>query len=778
MSRSTVRSSVASSRVAADPPAEAHRAQQEQRPRRERQQRQRCVEPEHHRRHADEGESAREERQERRDHHVLQEPHVPRHAHDEIAGAGPRVKREGDALQLGVQLVAHGGQHPVAGERKADGVVVGGQSPQARERDHRHRRKHEQRPRVEGGQDTVHPATVVAGAHDVVQDDLQRPRLEQAQADLWPAVRRERALIGVSPLALYAEIGLRLLEPWPLKVVLDHVVGAGHHSRWVDRVLAALDPGTLLVLAAVAVVAFAGLRALAAYYNTVGLALAGNRVLTAVRNELYAQLQRLSLSFHTRARTGDLIVRVTGDVGFLQDVVVTAFLPLLASGLTFVGMAGVMLWLNAPLALLAFATGPLFLLSTVRLSRRIRDNARRQRQQQGAMAATAAESIGAVKVVHALSLEGTFAQAFTKQSRKNLATGAAATRLEAALERTVDLLIAVATALVLWSGARFVLRGAMTLGDLVVFLAYLRTAFRPAKDFAKYTGRLAKASAAGERVVDLLDRTPDVRDLPGAVPASPLRGHVRFEGVGFAYDPGHAALEAIDCTVEPGQHVALVGPSGSGKSTLVSLILRLYDPTAGRVLIDGRDLREYTLASLRTQISVVLQDSILFVGTIRDNIAQGAPGAPGASPEAIEAVARLANAHGFIMAQPQGYDTVVGERGVTLSNGQRQRIAIARAAIRHAPLLILDEPTTGLDGESERAVSEALERLTEGRTTFLITHDLELAARANLILYVDAGRVRERGTHAELLRAEGPYANLYRLRLTGAGPQRYDAVNA
>jgi len=592
------------------------------------------------------------------------------------------------------------------------------------------------------------------------------PGLGRLVRRLWPYVRRERPLIVVSLLALYAEVGLRLLEPWPLKVVLDHVLRAGQRGHWLDRALATLNPGTLLALAAVAVVAFAGLRALAAYYNTVGLALAGNRVLTAVRNELYAQLQRLSLSFHTRARTGDLIVRVTGDVGFLQDVVVTAFLPLLASGLTFVGMAGVMLWLNAPLALLAFATGPLFLLSTVRLSRRIRDNARRQRQQQGAMAATAAESIGAVKVVHALSLEGTFAQAFTKQSRKNLATGAAATRLEATLERTVDLLIAVATALVLWSGARYVLRGTMTLGDLVVFLAYLRTAFRPAKDFAKYTGRLAKASAAGERVVDLLDRTPDVRDLPGAVPAPPLRGHVQFEGVDFAYDQGRLVLEAIDCTIEPGQHVALVGPSGSGKSTLVSLLLRLYDPTAGRVLIDGHDLREYTLASLRTQISVVLQDSILFAGTIRDNIAQGAPGA---SPEAIEAAARLANAHGFILAQPQGYDTVVGERGVTLSNGQRQRIAIARAAIRHAPILILDEPTTGLDGENERAVIEALERLTAGRTTFLITHDLQLAGRANLILYLEAGRVREYGTHAELLRAEGPYASLYRLLRTGAG---------
>src|SRR5437773_9720101 len=302
-------------------------------------------------------------------------------------------------------------------------------------------------------------------------------------------------------------------------------------------------------------------------------------------------------------------------------------------------MSAVMLWLNAPLTLIALATGPLFWVSTARLSRRIRETARRQRQQQGAMAATAAESIGAVKVIHALSLEGTFAQAFTKQSRKNLATGAAATRLEAALERTVDLLIAVATALVLWSGARFVLRGAMTLGDLVIFLAYLRTAFRPAKDFAKYTGRLAKASAAGERVVDLLDRTPDVRDLPGAAPAPHLGGHVRFEGVSFAYDPGHAALEAVACTVEPGQHVALVGPSGSGKSTFASLILRLYDPTAGRVLVDGRDLREYTLASRRTQLSAVLPDRSLLVGTIRDNIAQGAiaQDASGASPEAIEA---------------------------------------------------------------------------------------------------------------------------------------------
>src|SRR6058998_2407566 len=309
------------------------------------------------------------------------------------------------------------------------------------------------------------------------------------------------------------------------------------------------------------------------------------------------------------------------------------------------------------------------------------------------MAATAAESIGAVKVIHALSLEAVFAQAFTGQSRKNLATGVVATRLSAGLERTVDMLIAVATALVLWFGARSALRGAITPGELVVFLTYLRTAFRPMRDFAKYTGRLAKASAAGERVLDLLDRVPDVRDMPGAVPAPPLRGAVRFEAVSFAYEPGRPALDEIACDVQPGELVALMGPSGSGKTTFISLILRLYDPTAGRVLIDGRDIREYTLASLRAQMSVVLQDSLLFAATIRDNIAYGAPGTP---HEAIEAAARLANAHAFVEALPKGYDTMVGERGVTLSHGQRQRIAIARAATRRAPVLILDEPTTGL----------------------------------------------------------------------------------
>jgi ATP-binding cassette subfamily B protein len=308
---------------------------------------------------------------------------------------------------------------------------------------------------------------------------------------------------------------------------------------------------------------------------------------------------------------------------------------------------------------------------------------------------------------------------------------------------------------------------------LIVFLAYLKTAFRPVRDLAKYIGRLSKATAAGERVLDLLDREPDIRDLPGARPAPALRGDVRFENVSFHYEPGRCVLKGIDVEIPAGQRVALVGPSGIGKSTLLGLVVRLYDPVQGRVLMDGQDLRDFTLASLRSQISIVLQDSLLFAASVWENIAYGVQTA---DKHEIEAAARLANAHQFIQNMPQGYDTVLGERGVTLSHGQRQRIAIARAAIRRSPILLLDEPTTGLDEENEASVVRALEKLAQGRTTFLITHDLRLAARADRIFYLDEGKLAEDGSPAELLVSEGRYATLLRAQaspmekfLAGAG---------
>ena len=588
------------------------------------------------------------------------------------------------------------------------------------------------------------------------------PGLKQIVLRFRPYIQQQWGLIGASLVALVLEVGLRLLEPWPLKFVFDRVISTngtdgGSGIAWIDG----LAPDLLLWLCALSVVLVTGLRALTAYGSTIGFALTGNRVLTAVRNDLYRHLQQLSLSFHQQSRGGDLTIRVISDVGLLKDVVVTALLPMLGNSLILAGMLSLMVWLHPQLTLLALAVVPLFYLTTTRLTRRIRDVSQKQRRREGAMAATAAEAMGAIQVVKTLSLEDTFAQVFSSQSHKDLKDGVKGKRLAARLERSVDVLIAIATALVLGRGAQLVMSGNMTPGDLLVFLTYLKNAFKPVRDFAKYTGRLAKATAAGERILNLLDQQPDIQDRPGAMVAPPLQGDVQFNRVQFGYEPHHSILQNVSFRVAPGQQVAIVGPSGSGKSTLASLLLRLYDPDQGQILIDERDLRDYTILSLRRQISVVLQDSLLFAASVWDNIAYGNLDASRAE---IIAAAKLANAHDFIEQLPQGYDTVLAERGSTLSGGQRQRIAIARAAVRQSPILVLDEPTTGLDNANERVVVEALERLAQGRTSLVITHDLTLAATADRILYLEQGQLLEQGSHSQLMQQDGRYAHLYRLQ--------------
>ncbi|WP_193193416.1 ABC transporter ATP-binding protein [Nostoc sp. MG11] len=591
-----------------------------------------------------------------------------------------------------------------------------------------------------------------------------------------PQMGKQKALLIVSFVALMAEIILHLLEPWPLKFIFDYILVPGFRSQSLGiHLLAELSPFALLTGLTLGLVAIALLRATAAYFSVVGMALAASNVLTEIRSELYSHLQSLSLSFHHKAKGGDLITRVASDIERLREVTVMAVLPLIAHSLTLFGMIFVMFWLHWELALIAAAVFPLFIFFTMRLTKRIRQVVRSQRQREGAMAATAAESIGAIKVVQALSLQDMLEHTFSSHNRQSLKESAKAQKLAAGLERVVELLVGIATALVLWRGVQLVLGKAITPGDLLVFVNYLRIAFKPMRQLAKYTGQIAKATASGERILDVLDTVPDIRDARGAMDAPSLQGGVRFENVTFAYEPKKGILQNVSFEVQPGQRVALVGPSGGGKSTLVSLLLRLYDPLEGRILVDGHDLREYKLQSIRQQISVVLQDTILFAASVKDNIAYGCLGA---SDQAIERAARLANAHDFIMAMPEGYETILGERGATLSGGQRQRISIARAAIRQAAIAILDEPTTGLDNENEHAVNEALERLTQECTTFLVSHNLKAVEQADLILYIEGGQILERGTHKELLRLGGRYAAMYALKSAISGNSREDDMYA
>ncbi len=548
---------------------------------------------------------------------------------------------------------------------------------------------------------------------------------------------------------MFLEVVMRLLEPWPLKFVIDGVIG---HLGADLGGGAPADLQQVLLLACIALLVVVLLRALASYLMTICFALAGNRLLTSVRADAFAHLQRLSLSFHDRARTGDLVQRITSDVGRLKEVAVTAALPLFGNVVTLAAMLVVVFVLDWQLALCMLLVFPVFLLTGRKVSSRIHTVSRKQRKAEGHLATLATETLGSMQVVQAYTLEEEMQRRFSSNNLTTLKDGVKAKKLSAGLERSTDVLVGVATALVLWVGAQRVLAGALTPGELVVFITYLKAAFKPMRDLAKYTGRIAQAAASAERVVDLLEQQPEVRDSSWARPGHRLSGHVEFEHVWMGYEPGRPVLRGVHVRIEPGERVAFVGPSGAGKSSLVGLLTRTRDPQSGTVRLDGWDLRDLTVHDVRSQVAMVLQESLLFATSIRDNIAMGAPeGAGEVTDEQVVAAARVAGAHEFITALPHGYDTIVSERGTTLSGGQRQRIAIARAVIRDAPVVVLDEATTGLDGETETEVVAALDRLTRDRTTIIITHDLEAARDADRVVWIEAGRVVDQGPPARVL---------------------------
>ncbi|HDR1022972.1 TPA: ABC transporter ATP-binding protein [Pasteurella multocida] len=590
-------------------------------------------------------------------------------------------------------------------------------------------------------------------------------------------IRPERMIVFGSLCALLIATGMRLLKPLPLAFVVDYVLldvvdvakdGVKNPPNGiVATLLSSLDTTHLLFGCAAAVILIALFMAGSSYLSTVGLALAGSRILSRVRNDLFAHMQRLSLRFHSQARTGDLTMRLINDIGMLREAVITALMPMLANILILVGMFSMMIYINWQLSAVTLLAIPIIWWSTVRSSKRIHEVSRAQRKREGALAAKAAEFIGSIRTVQSLSLESETMRSFVGDDLESRKQNVQSKKLSAGLERRVDLIVAFVSAAVLLKGAYSVLAGQMTPGDLIIFMSYLNNAFRPVREYAKYTGRLSKALAAGERVVNLLDEQPDIQDKPNAPELSDVKGQVSFEHVSFAYNgkdsDSLAVLRDMDFTIQAGESVAIVGPSGAGKSTITSLLLRLYEVDNGRICIDGKDIRDYKIASVRGQIAIVPQDNLLFGLTVRENIALGAVNRTDISDEEIIEAAKLAQAHNFISALPEGYNTVLSERGGSLSGGQRQRIAIARAAINKSAILILDEPTVGLDQESETQVISALENLMKGRTTIMITHDLALAARTDRILFVDRGVIVEQGNHQQLLEKSGNYATWWKM---------------
>ena len=432
------------------------------------------------------------------------------------------------------------------------------------------------------------------------------------------------------------------------------------------------------------------------------------------------------------------MTRLTGDINLMRDLMVNTFIHLSDSLLLIVGMIGIMLWMDWQLTLVALAVIPALMLTTGKFSRELKGATRKQRRREGKIADILAETISTAKVIQAFGRESHEEKRFSRESGSTLKAGIVATRLEYRLNLVVQTIIGAGTALVFWFGVQRVQSGVLTPGDLLVFGAYLTTLYKPIRKLASFSGRIAKAAACGERVVDTLEIEPDIQDAPDAMHAPRFRGEIALDKVAFGYRDGEPVLRELSLRIVPGEKVALVGESGSGKSTVVNLLLRFYDPSAGSVRIDGEDVRRFTLTSLRRQIAVVLQESVLFNTTIRDNIAYGRLDA---SQEDIEAAAQAANIDGFIESLPDGYDTIVGERGALLSGGQRQRIAIARAIIQDARIIVLDEPMTGLDAKSEAKVEEAMRRLVATKTCILITHDLRAAGAADRILRIRRRRI-------------------------------------
>jgi ABC-type multidrug transport system fused ATPase/permease subunit len=581
--------------------------------------------------------------------------------------------------------------------------------------------------------------------------------------------RPYRKWVAIILIAMLVETIFSLATPWPLKIIIDNVVG--HHRlpewlKWMDFLFKGENNLQLAAVAAITFVVIIAIGSLAGFLNNSYNEKVAQYVANDLRRRLYHHLQSLSLSYYDSHQTGKMLSTITADVSTIQDFASSTLLNILVDAFTIFGMIGIMFYLNSDFTLMALAVTPFLLFFVVRFKKAMKKATREVRKDQSNMFIVLQQGLESIRAVNAFGRQDLEENRLKKVSQETVDAALKARRVKSVLHPAVTVTVAMCTAFVLWRGADLVLNKVMSVGALTVFLWYMNKFFSPVQDLAKMASTVAQATVALERIQAIFDTDTIIHEKPGAKDPGRLNGEIVFEHVSFAYNPESPILSDINLTIACGQRIGICGQTGSGKSTIVSLIARFYDPTAGRVLIDGIDITDFRLSGLRGQLAFVLQDTTLFYGSVRENILYGRPEAT--EEEVLEA-AKMANAHEFIAKMPHGYDTLVGERGVTLSGGQRQRIGIARAVVRNSPILILDEPTASLDTESEKIVMEALEKLMIGRTVITIAHRLSTIRDADKILVVNGGLIAEQGSHEELMEKGDMYADLYNVQ-TWADP--------
>jgi ATP-binding cassette subfamily B protein len=561
-------------------------------------------------------------------------------------------------------------------------------------------------------------------------------------------LRPYRRLAAGAYLALLGSNVVAVVTPQFIRWIVDRGIAQG------DTRLLACSIGALLLLTL--------LKGVLTFLQGQWTETASQTVAYDLRNAIHCKLAALSFSYHDRTETGQILSRAIQDVDRIRFVTGRAFLRLMDGGVLLLGTGVVLLWMSPRLALLALCTVPLLAWRALHFGRRLRPLSLLIQEQLAVLTTRLEQNLRGARVVKAFAQEENEIARFDRENTRWFHLAVRAARLEAVNAPLLDWIANVGLVFIIGYGGFLTIRGRLTLGELVAFSTYLGQLVQPVRRLGMIIPALALASASGERVFAILDAVSEVSEQPGAVPLPRIAGRVRFEHVSFAYFGRHRVLDDVSLEAQPGQVIALLGATGSGKSTIISLIPRFYDPTAGRITIDGYDIRSVTLNSLRDQIGIVLQETTLFASTLRENIAFGRPGA---SEEEVIAAACAAQADEFICAMPQGYDTRVGERGVTLSGGQRQRIAIARALLLNPRILILDDATSSVDSETEGLIQMALQQLMVGRTSFIIAQRLSTLRLADCILVLDHGRIVARGTHAELLRTSGLYADIYQQQL-------------